>query len=140
VVATARHAAQLRRLMEAALAVNAQLSPYDVLKIVAIQARRVAGASRALVVLRDGDGEPVQVSVPVDEEARWPSLEEMGLRDDGSSAPVAVVDGEFLAAPLTDADGNNRGVIVLADKHDHQFTDDDEAILVSLAQMASVAL
>src|SRR5207244_12109970 len=32
VVASARHAAQLRRLMEAALAVNAQLAPADVLK------------------------------------------------------------------------------------------------------------
>src|SRR5205085_2003116 len=48
--------------------------------------------------------------------------------------------GLAVHAQLPDADGNSRGLIVLADKHDQHFTEDDEAILVSLAQMASVAL
>lgn len=46
----------------------------------------------------------------------------------------------WLAAPLTSRDGHNMGVIQLTDRYDGEFTNDDEAILVQLAQMASIAL
>jgi signal transduction histidine kinase/ActR/RegA family two-component response regulator len=46
----------------------------------------------------------------------------------------------MLAAPLTGRDGSNLGVIYLADRYEDDFTNDDEAILVQLAQMASIAI
>ncbi|MBD0302889.1 MAG: PAS domain S-box protein, partial [Tolypothrix sp. T3-bin4] len=47
----------------------------------------------------------------------------------------------WLAAPLTGRDGSNIGLIQLSDKYDeNEFTAEDEAILVQLAQMASVAI
>jgi signal transduction histidine kinase len=46
----------------------------------------------------------------------------------------------LLAAPLVGRDGRNMGVIYLADKAGGEFSADDEAILVQLSQMASVAI
>ncbi len=47
----------------------------------------------------------------------------------------------WLAAPLVSSDGENLGVIQLSDKADGgEFTEDDEAVLVQLAQLASVAI
>ncbi|HVX86193.1 MAG TPA: response regulator [Phycisphaerae bacterium] len=46
----------------------------------------------------------------------------------------------LLAAPLMGRDGRNMGVIYLADKIAGDFSADDEAILVQLSQMASVAI
>src|SRR5689334_25164565 len=46
----------------------------------------------------------------------------------------------MLAAPLCGRDGNNLGVIYLCDRYEGDFTNDDEAILVQLAQMASIAV
>lgn len=49
--------------------------------------------------------------------------------------------GGMLAAPLTGRDGTNLGVIYLCDRVDGEsFTHDDEAILVQLAQMGSIAI
>jgi signal transduction histidine kinase/DNA-binding response OmpR family regulator len=46
-----------------------------------------------------------------------------------------------LAAPLVGRDGRRMGLVVLSDKADGgDFTSDDEAILVQLTQMASVAI
>lgn len=46
----------------------------------------------------------------------------------------------WLAAPLVDADGTNMGLIQMSDKYEGDFTEDDEALLVQLAQIASVAI
>jgi len=46
----------------------------------------------------------------------------------------------WLAAPLVGQDGGNIGLIQLSDKFEGEFTAEDEAILVQLAQMASVAI
>jgi signal transduction histidine kinase/ActR/RegA family two-component response regulator len=46
----------------------------------------------------------------------------------------------WLAAPLVGRDGRNVGLIQLSDRVSGEYTADDEAVLVQLAQMASVAL
>ena len=46
----------------------------------------------------------------------------------------------WLAAPLVGRDGKNLGLLQLSDKYHGEFTEDDEAMLVQLAQMASVAV
>ncbi|XXX72124.1 GAF domain-containing protein [Sorangium sp. So ce134] len=46
----------------------------------------------------------------------------------------------WLVAPFIGRRGENLGLIHLSDKHDGEFTDSDEAILVQLAHIASVAI
>ena len=46
----------------------------------------------------------------------------------------------WLAAPLTNSNGKNIGLIQLSDKYEGEFTQEDESILVQLAQMASAAI
>jgi PAS domain S-box-containing protein len=46
----------------------------------------------------------------------------------------------WLAAPFVGRDGRNLGLIQLSDRYEGEFTEDDEAVLVQLAQMASVAI
>jgi len=46
----------------------------------------------------------------------------------------------WLAVPLTGRGGRNIGVLQLSDKYDGEFSAADEAVLVELAQLASVAL
>ncbi len=46
----------------------------------------------------------------------------------------------WLAAPLVGQSGQNFGLIQISDKYEGDFTEEDEAILVQLAQMASVAI
>jgi signal transduction histidine kinase/ActR/RegA family two-component response regulator len=46
----------------------------------------------------------------------------------------------WLAVPLTSREGKNIGLIQLSDKYEGEFTQEDEAILVQLAQMASAAI
>jgi signal transduction histidine kinase/DNA-binding response OmpR family regulator len=58
---------------------------------------------------------------------------------------IPPIRGGMLAAPLTGRDGTNLGVIYLSDRLDTgadggRFTSDDEAVLVQLAQMASIAI
>jgi signal transduction histidine kinase/response regulator RpfG family c-di-GMP phosphodiesterase len=46
----------------------------------------------------------------------------------------------WLAAPLSGRDGRNLGLIELTDKIEGDFTGDDEAVVVQLAQMTSIAV
>ena len=46
----------------------------------------------------------------------------------------------WLAAPLMARDGRNLGLIQLSDRNEGEFTEQDEAILVQLAQMASTTI
>ncbi|HEX3356181.1 MAG TPA: response regulator, partial [Tepidisphaeraceae bacterium] len=48
--------------------------------------------------------------------------------------------GGILAAPLMSREGHNFGVIYLSDHIDGEFRQNDEAVLVQLAQMASIAI
>ena len=46
----------------------------------------------------------------------------------------------WLAAPLVGRDGRDIGLVQLFDKEEDEFTDEDEAVLTQLAQLASVAI
>src|SRR5690606_32372625 len=46
----------------------------------------------------------------------------------------------WLAVPLAGRDERNIGLIQLSDRYEGEFTEDDEAVLVQMAQMASVAV
>ncbi len=126
--AATRHAAQLRRLMEAALAVNAPLAEPQVLRVLSEHARRVLDAEQAVVVVlpsgalaptggpskAGGTGAEVEVSAPtglpdtvaaaVDAASRLVAAANRPLRSSGAGdegADLATV----LAGPAP-SDGN----------------------------------
>jgi signal transduction histidine kinase len=80
----------------------------------------------------------------VERVARWaePASDPMriGLPPSALAPVTAPPMRGWLAAPLTSRDGHNMGIVQLSDKYEGDFTNDDEAILIQLAQMASIAL
>jgi signal transduction histidine kinase len=77
--------------------------------------------------------EPIRLTrAGLDADPRWRAL-----------APIAgfapSLNG-WLATPLVGRDGRNMGLIQLSDKREGDFTDDDEAILVQLSQLAGIAI
>ncbi|HXQ44583.1 MAG TPA: GAF domain-containing protein [Acidimicrobiales bacterium] len=166
--AATRNAGQLRRLMEAALAVNAPLAESEVLRVVADHARRILGADAAVVApvtdTPDGTG-LVEVASPAtlgpaetalvgvacdlvatsDRPVRWPGGEgpdDPDRRADahGTGAARAGSGVPWLAVPLADASGSTGRVIVVIGGPGGPFNTEDESVMVLLAQMASVAL
>jgi signal transduction histidine kinase/DNA-binding response OmpR family regulator len=53
---------------------------------------------------------------------------------------IPPIEGGMLAAPLAGRAGANLGIIYLCDRFEGDFTHDDEAVLVQLAQMAAIAI
>jgi signal transduction histidine kinase/response regulator RpfG family c-di-GMP phosphodiesterase len=53
---------------------------------------------------------------------------------------IPPITGGMMAAPLFSRDSVRLGVLYLCDRYEGDFTSDDEAVLVQLAQMGSVAL
>ena len=113
----ARHARQLQRLAEASAAVNAALDADDLAAVVAWQAARVLEGDAATVHLRT-----------------------VGRRTRrAASHGKAPKSAQHVTSPVTDTAGNTVGSIEVA-RTGLAFTDDEEAVLASLAQIASVAL
>ena len=159
----------LRSLADAALKLSAAMGVDDVLEIVTEAAANIVGAHQAVTSrLEDGweksstyvalseryEAYRDYAEVPkglgvlnvVTEENRPLRLtaEELrahprfrGLRDAPGHPPLP----DYLAAPLVARDGSNLGLIQLSHKLDESdFHEEDEAVLVQLAQMASGAI
>jgi serine phosphatase RsbU (regulator of sigma subunit)/anti-sigma regulatory factor (Ser/Thr protein kinase) len=108
-----RHAAQLRGLADAALALNSTLSVDEMLALLGERACAIVGADRSAVSM---------------------------VADGGKRPRTPVRGGGRLTAPLIDRAGTALGVVELSDKREGEFTEEDESILVQLAHMASVAI
>ena len=156
----------LHDLSSAAREMHRSLSLDDVLRVATERAREIVGASQAVTsqtINQDWDNAVTAVSVtnrdtpagarlipphapPLHAEVcrtnRAVRLAASDLRrtashdGDGDLPPIRA----WLAAPLIGSDGRNLGLIQLARDEDHEFTAADEAILVQLAGMASVAI
>jgi signal transduction histidine kinase len=61
-------------------------------------------------------------------------------RDFGEEGPHHPPMRGWLAAPLIASDGRNLGILQLSDRYEGDFDGEDEAILVQLAQLASIAV
>jgi serine phosphatase RsbU (regulator of sigma subunit)/anti-sigma regulatory factor (Ser/Thr protein kinase) len=105
-----RHAAQLRGLADAALAMNSTRSVDEMLILLGERARAIVGADRSTVSM---------------------------TRD---APRTTRRNGGRLIAPLIYRDEHALGVIELSGKREGEFTEDDESILEQLAHMASVAI
>ena len=165
----AARAGLLRRLTEAARAVQPQRSLREVANVVAEQARRVLGTRHALVVLDRTPAPPLRVGAgpgglwtevherllaDLDSGSVDPGSGDSGSGDSGSgdSGTVGSRSGAPVAGPgtgpapvalsarLYNRSGTPVGTLAVGTKETGELTGDDEAILVSLAQMASVAI
>lgn len=165
-----RQANQLQKLAAASMAINSAVAIEQMLQIVADSARDIIGSDQCLALFRGGAspvaGRPAFAMSFSERLARWrdqelnlnpmastviaqtPSatrLSSLELRDHPDwevlcALKLPSVEGGLLAAPLTDRAGQNLGCIILLDNTAAQFTSDDEAMLVQLAQIISIAI
>ncbi|QRO02341.1 PAS domain-containing protein [Archangium violaceum] len=165
-----RHATQLQGLASAALVISEADSVEQVLRAVTEQAREVIGAHQAVTSLtvEGGWSQAIHAVSMSDRYGAWrdwkESPEGTGIyswvcrlnlpmrlsQADLESHPAWKDFGRhkakhpplrgWLAAPLVGRDGRNLGLIQLSDRHEGDFSAEDEAILVQLARMASVAI
>jgi signal transduction histidine kinase len=155
-----RYAEQLQRLSRASLSINSAHSVEEVLRVVAETAGEIIGAHQSAGTAAFPPLMVTQVSAAYGGTCEFhrvgtqPSLLAVGLRQPQRlsaaelsaqfpSAPE-LVSGRamrgLLAAPLTGRDGTALGVLQLSDKMTGDFTEEDQGILVQLAQMATVAI
>ena len=128
-----QRAAQLHRLSTASLEINGAQSLDDMVKVVADSAREILGVPRAVATARVHDRRihratsPAALAAPLD-----------GAENDLVMSIVRSTN--FLAVPLTRRDGRNMGELQVFGKPHGAFTEEDEDILVQLAQMTSIAV
>ena len=160
----------LRKLADAALAINSTLSLEEMLTVINESAREIIGAHEAETVItaRDDLGVPERSRSFSAKYAGWAAE---GRHTDLSPIWSFVVDGStvvrmtkdeverslsirglssiapghpllegWLAVPLISRDHRPLGLIQVADKVDGDFTTDDEVVLLQLAQLAAVAI
>ena len=155
--------AVLRSLAEAAVQINSMIALDSLLQVITDQARNTIGARQALTTLLPKgvwNQSITCISVAEGHAALEFAKEssEMFMLAVNLNKPVRLGAGArantwgpvrratdatrygWLAAPLLTRDGRNLGLIQLSQKLDGEFSPDDEAILVQLTHMASVAI
>lgn len=165
-----RHAAQLQGLADASLAMNSALSLDETLKIVTEKSREIIGAHMSVTRMPVNENWEQAISIVSLSDKYSTFRKFDGRPDGlgiysivcQSNRPMRMTQAEleahpkwrgygphagghpplrgWLAAPLVGRDGRNIGLIQLSDKEEGEFTQQDEAILVQMAQMASVAI
>jgi serine phosphatase RsbU (regulator of sigma subunit) len=116
------HVEQLRALADASVAINSSLTVEEILQLTADAARSVIHAARATVAIHAPDPR---------------------LRPLTATAPPRLGGGDVAPARLTAklaGRGKELGALEVVDSHERTFTARDEAVLVQLAQLASVAI
>ncbi len=161
---------RLQRLAEAFLAINSTLSLDETLQLITEQAREIIEAHQSVTSMSVDDNwaQAINAVSLSDKYAQWQEYDEKtdgsGIytlvcrmqrpmrmtqaeleahpawrgfgKEAGNHPPMR----GWLAVPLTSREGKNIGLIQLSDKYEGEFTQEDEAILVQLAQMASAAI
>lgn len=165
-----RRSLQLQDLAQAALEINAAAAVEEALQIVTDRAREIVGAHQGItsLTLDRSWAQAVSTVSFSDKYAGYRSYDERptgeGLyslvcelnqpqrmtQSQLEAHPAWKAFGQeadrrpplrgWLAAPLIARDGRNLGLIQLSDRYEGEFTESDEAILVQLAQTASVAI
>ncbi len=161
---------QLQGLTRAALAINSALSVEQVLQVITDQAASIIGSHQSVTSMTIGQNWSQAISAIFlsDKYTQWQNYDEKpdgsgiygcvghlnhpmrmtqaeleanpqwrGLGKEAKNHPPL---RGWLAAPLVGRNGQNIGLIQLSDKYDGEFTAADEAILMQLAQMASVSV
>jgi PAS domain S-box-containing protein len=161
---------RLQRLAEASVAINSTLSLDEILKLITEQAREIIEVHQSVTSMSVDDNwaQAINAVSLSDKYAQWRQYDEKtdgsgiytlvcrmqrpmrmtqaeleahpAWRGFGKHASNHPPLRGWLAVPLTRRDGKNIGLIQLSDKYEGEFTQEDEAILVQLAQMASAAI
>jgi PAS domain S-box-containing protein len=161
---------RLQRLAEASVAINSTLSLDEILKLITEQAREIIEAHQSVTSMSVDDNwaQAINAVSLSDKYAQWRQYDEKtdgsgiytlvcrmqrpmrmtqaeleahpAWRGFGKHASNHPPMRGWLAVPLTTRDGKNIGLIQLSDKYEGEFTQEDEAILVQLAQMASATI
>ena len=158
-----QYAERLRRLMDASLVVNAQFSEEEVIQLLVEHTHRVLEAD-VVVVSAQPSGGPLAERVWPPDRSFDQAPDRAGAAEDlrravlaaatavaasgevvrrpegglGETAPAAA--RGWVAAPITDAGGEVRRVVVAAGEPGTWFSVEDESVVTLLAQMTSVAL
>ncbi len=156
-----QRAAVLRALAEASVQIHSALSLDSLLQAITDQARNIIGASQAFTTLlargawqqsmtcySAADGHPAMEFPQANSEMfmlaftlnKPVRMKAAGEGNRAWSKAGEAARPSWLAAPLVTRDGRNLGLIHLSHKINGEFSADDEAILVQLAHMASVAI
>lgn len=165
-----RQANQLRGLTQAAVAINTHREVKGILDEITRTAAELIGARQGATSLTVDDdwAQSINATYLAEEYAAWRDYDEQptgegiyslvcrenssmrltqeelerhpAFRGFGDAADRHPPLRGWLAAPLVSAAGENIGVIQLSDKGGGEFTQEDEDVLVQLAQLASVAL
>ena len=161
---------RLQKLTEASLTINSTLSLNERLQLITDQARDIIEAHQSVTSLTVGENwaQAIHAVSLSQKYAQWRGYEEKSdgsgiyTRVCQMQRPMRMTQAEleahpawrgfgkeagkhpplrgWLAAPLTSSNGKNIGLIQLSDKYEGEFTQEDESILVQLAQMASAAI
>jgi|GEM_PF-7002027 signal transduction histidine kinase/CHASE3 domain sensor protein len=167
---TQEHLTQLQGLTEASLQINSLVPTEAVLKVITEQARSIIGAHQSVtsITVDHNWAQSISYISLSDKYAQWRDYKEKSDGSGiyscvcHSNRPMRMTQTEleshprwlgygkeagkhppmrgWLAAPLTTRDGKNIGLIQLSDKYEGEFTEEDEAMVVQLAQMASIAI
>lgn len=161
-----RNAGLLENVAAAALTINAVLSTSGIAQVVVDEARNLLGTHRAVISLaHEADSSQSVTSISQSEKfANDAGHEETGAGPGivaavcSTNKPIRLTQQELehhrasaglgmhasirglLAVPLIGHGGKNLGLIQASDKFDGEFTEQDEAILVQLAAIASVGI
>ncbi len=168
--ATARRSEQVRRLAEVVTRLTTALDVASVMGVVTEEARNLIGSHQAVTSFTADHnwGQAINAVSLSDKYARWRTYDTKpdgsGIYSlvCRSNKPLRMTQAEldahpaykrfgrhapdhppmrgWLAVPLVGRDGRNLGLVQLSDKYEGEFTADDEAVLVQLAQTASVAI
>jgi signal transduction histidine kinase/DNA-binding response OmpR family regulator len=163
-------AEQLHKLSEASLAIHSAMSMDRMLQTITDTARQIIGAHRATAVTTWDENwsrckKTISLSPQLEPQrallspangselhALWLALDRAGrltpleLRSHtawqslGRSLWDSIEAPDWLAAPLTGRDGRDMGLLHVCGKFHGDFTPEDEAVLLQLAQMASIAI
>jgi signal transduction histidine kinase/DNA-binding response OmpR family regulator len=165
-----QYTSRLRKLAKASIAINSLLSIDQTLKLITEQAREIIEAHQAVTsVTTDSNWAHVISAMSLSEKyAAWWDYETPADGSGIYSLvcrmnhPIRMTQAEleahpawkgfgeeadrhpplrgWLAAPLVNRQGHNIGLIQLSDKYEGEFTEEDEAVLVQLAQVAAAAI
>ncbi|GAB1541222.1 hypothetical protein NUACC21_38920 [Scytonema sp. NUACC21] len=165
-----QHTRRLQKLAFASIAINSTLSVNERLRLITDLARDIIEAHQSVtsMTIDENWSQAIHTVSLSDKYARWREYE--AQPDGSGiytlvcrmQRPIRMTQAEleahpawrrfgkeasnhppmrgWLAAPFTDRNGKNMGLIQLSDKYVGEFTQEDEAILVQLAQMASAAI
>ncbi len=135
-----RYTIQLQGLADASWAMNSTLALNDLFEFVAKKACQIIGAHLSAISVATGDNLLPSIRyISASKKYQAQSGEKMSA-EDFWAVVRNLPPHNRLVTSLVEHDGRSIGLIQLADKQDGWFTENDEAILEQLAQMASTAI